>query len=211
MFGILQVLGSGCGRDNPAPAPDVLSPLEDNAAHAPVPDGDDPWPEVLSIVSGGDSELWWAHAVGFVKGTPEEVWTAARDPEVGVDRREVDAWTLTEVEDDFDASYIVHNTVNDVITVNYDLRWLHELQGAEPDDPLRVVAVWEKTEGTSFIELLQGSIVLLPESPGVTRIELVEHLEAPLRDDQTLVSYLQDFHGSLVAAVRGDPLPTWSE
>ncbi|MEZ4239937.1 MAG: hypothetical protein R3F59_28060 [Myxococcota bacterium] len=68
-------------------------------------------------MSGGEEGLWWAHLRGFVRAAPEDVWAAAVDPDVGVDRREVDEWT---VEDEpratLDASYRVENTVHDVLT-----------------------------------------------------------------------------------------------
>lgn len=199
----------GCGRGEILPPPDTLAPLDDNRAPAPSAVEGDPYPEVLSVVSGGDSDLWWAHARGYIHGSTDEVWTAARDPEVGVDRREVDEWSVTEATDGFDASYVVHNTVHDVITVNYDLRWLHELQEGASDDPQRVVTVWEKTDGTTFINTLEGSLVITPVTDDVTEVAFVEHLDASLRDDQTLVSYLQDFHASLVAATHGRPLPAY--
>ena len=208
MFTVTFVLWAGCGRNDVGPTPDTLAPLDDNRASPPTSDGE-PYPEVLSVVSGGDGGLWWAHALGYIHASSGDVWAAARDPDVGVDRREVDEWTVTSTSDGFDESYVVHNTVHDVITVNYDLRWLHELQEGTEAEPERVVIVWEKTEGTGFIDVLEGSLVIRPVADGVTEVGFVEHLDATLRDDQTLVSFLQDFHASLVAAANGRALPVY--
>jgi hypothetical protein len=202
---------SACaGSSEDEPLPDRLSPLEENRAPAPAAVDGDPYPEVLSVISGGDGSLWWAHARGYVGAPASVVWEALSDPEVGVDRREVEEWSVTwEVAPQFDRSYVVHNVVRDVLTVEYDLTWLHELQEGSEQVPERVVGVWEKTDGTAFIDLLAGSFVLTPVTADVTEIALVEHLKAPLRDDGTLVSYLRDLHESLVARVHGQPLPAY--
>ncbi|HHO53748.1 MAG TPA: hypothetical protein ENK18_23470, partial [Deltaproteobacteria bacterium] len=166
--------------------PAQLAPLEDN--RAPLPVGSGPYPESLSIVSGGDTELWWAHAQGFVHAPLEEVWVHAQEDAVCVDRREVEAWTTSEgTVPGFDASYTIHNTVRDIITVQYDTTWVHEIQDRdEADIPVRIVAQWDKTAGTPFIDLLAGSVVLEAVEPDVTKIGLIEHLDASLRDDATI-------------------------
>jgi hypothetical protein len=202
------VIACHAGRDAEARAL-ALAPLEPNQADWPT--GAEPYPEELSIVSGGDSDLWWADARGYVQAPIGDVWAAALDPEVGVDRREVDEWSYEDQPDDgLDAVYLVHITVHDVITVNYDLLWKHEVQEGTADDPTKVVAVWSKVDGTSFIDILQGSLVLRAvDGQDVTQVELEEELKAALRDDATLVAYLQDFFDSLVAASHGRPLPEW--
>ncbi|MEQ1501521.1 MAG: hypothetical protein ABMB14_04780 [Myxococcota bacterium] len=211
---ILWIGLTGCAGHEPLKV-GGLEPLEDNTAAFP---GDDD-PEGISIVSGGNSDLWWAHGRGYVDAPFDAVWAAARDPEVGVDRREVDEWVVSDVPSPtLDASYQVHCLVNDVITVEYDLWWRHDL--SSPDDTSglalddeatadRLVALWDKTEGTVFIDLLAGSLVLYPTEDGRTAVELIEHLKAPLRDDLTLVAYLEDFHATLVAASHGEALPVW--
>jgi hypothetical protein len=202
---------SACaGSAEDEPLPDRLSPLEENRAPAPAPVDGDPYPEALSVISGGDGSLWWAHARGYLHAPAQTVWEAISDPEVGVDRREVEEWSVTwDIAPQFERSYVVHNVVRDVLTVEYDLTWLHELQAGSEQAPERVVGVWEKTDGTAFIDLLAGSFVLTPVSAEVTEIALVEHLKAPLRDDATLVSYLRDLHESLVARVHGQSLPAY--
>lgn len=202
---------AGCsGQRDDEPLPLRLAPLEENRASFPAPADGEKHPEVLSIVSGGDSALWWAHGRGYLHAPIEDCWASLADPEVVVDRREVDEWTVsTDIAPRFDVSFLVHNLVRDVLTVEYELTWLHELQAGTPQQPLRVVGTWSKTGGTPFIELLEGSFVLEPVSEEVTAIELIEHLDAALRDDATLVSYLEDLHASVVARVHGEPLPVW--
>ena len=202
------LLGSvvACRREE-VTFPDRLSPLEENRAPWP-----DPGTEAPEVVSGGDSDLWWAHSRGYVQAAPAEVWAALADPDVVVDRREVDVWEVT---DDpvpaFDRSFLIHHVVQDVITVDYDLTWVWELQEGTPAAPLRVVAQWDKTAGTPFIDQLTGTLELeaVPDDPDRTAISAVDHLEAALRDDRTIVQYLEDLHASIVAASHGEPLPTY--
>jgi hypothetical protein len=186
--------------------PARLAPLEPNRAEWP-----DAAEEGLAVVSGGDSDLWWAHSRGYVHAPPALVWAALADPAVVVDRREVDVWEVTPDVLDFDRSWLTHHVVEDVLTVDYDLTWAWEVQAGTDALPERVVAQWEKTAGTPFIDVLSGSIVLEghPDDPSITALSVVEHLKASLRDDETITAYLRDLHTSVVAASHGEPLPRW--
>ncbi|MCA9493582.1 MAG: hypothetical protein KC621_26805 [Myxococcales bacterium] len=202
---------AACGSSGTEDFPSVLAPLEENQAPWPEGTPSDPYPETLEIVSGGDAELWWAHARGFVHADAADVWAAARDADTVVDRREVDEWEVTPgTVPEFDDSLTIACTVHDVLTISYDLTWVHELQKGEEVAPERVVAQWDKTDGTPFIDTLTGSLVIEPtDRDGITRLEFVEHLKASLRDDETIASYLRDLHASLVATAHGDALPTY--
>jgi len=207
---LMLIAVAGCASDDEVDFPAILSPLEES--QAPAPTGAGPTPELISVVSGGDSELWWAHGTAYVHGAPDAVWAAAKQIEVCVDRREVTSWTATpDVVAEFDASYAIHNRVEDIIAIEYDVTWVHELQAGSADAPELVVAQWEKTDGTPFIDLLQGSVVLraVDDAPEVTALEIVAQLKAPQRDDATMVAYVEDFYADLVATVHGEPLPVF--
>jgi hypothetical protein len=200
----------GCGKPAVVDFPSELAPLEENKAAWPSPTEDAEFPETLSVVSGGDDTLWWAHARGYVGAPADEVWQHLRDPDADVDRREVDEWEVVDgTVPRFDDSYTIRCVVHDLLTIEYDLTWVHELQEGTEAAPERVVAQWDKTDGTSFIDLLAGSLVLEPEGDEVTRLEYVEHLDAALRDDETIAQYLSDLHASIVALSHGEPLPVW--
>lgn len=209
----LLALIVGCGESGEIDFPARLGPLEDtNKAPAVTPVGT----EALNVV-GGDgyvdeegNEVFWAHARGYVAADIREVWTAAANPDVNVDRREADEWTVDhDTVPAFDPSYTIHNTVYDIIKVEYDITWVHELQEGSEDAPALVVAQWDKTGGSSVIDILRGSMVLRSVGAGVTEIELVEHLKAALRDEETIERYLQDLYDSIVAEAHGRPLPTY--
>ena len=70
------VLAAGCHHEVEFPA--GLEPLEENLA--PPPEGDEDWPESLSIVSGDDGDLHWTHARGYVRSAVEDVVGSWRRP-----------------------------------------------------------------------------------------------------------------------------------
>lgn len=192
------------GCHGPPPSfPDGLEPLEENLAEFPA--GDD-HPERLEIVSDSAPTHLWAHARGYVHAPLEETWAALQDPDVDVDRREVSEWTVEwDVRPEYEVSYRIHQKVVNIVTVEYDLEWWH----GRLDDDETIAVRWDKTDGTSLIDALRGSIVLYPASDDVTAIEIVEHLSAPASTTERLETYLVDLHASVVASVDGEPLPTY--
>jgi hypothetical protein len=89
-----------------------------------------------------------------------KTWAAFQDPEVVVDRRKVDAWRVTpNVEEGFDVSFRVHNTVNYILTVDFDITWRQSAIQGDRTAPEVVAVRFQKTYGTSFIELLSGSVI----------------------------------------------------
>lgn len=203
-----------CHRDEPVvlPDPDALAPLDAvNLAPELSPGEDGLHPEEITFASGErEDKLYWAHAKAYVHETPDVVWGCLRQTDVVVDRREVDEWSSeADPEPEFDDSLLIHNTVHDIITVDYDLLWLHEVQEGTLDAPTAVAIQWQKVEGSNVIELLIGTALLSDEEDGTTRLELEEHFKAALRDEETIVSYLDDLYASVVACAHDEPLPAW--
>lgn len=194
-----------CGPPTPPLDGFDLTPLATNRAAEPSL-GE------LTLASGEDTEadLYWAHARGNLDASPAEVWAALQDDAVVVDRREVDEWTYAEAPElGFDAAYTVENVVRDILTVRYTVTWLHEVQLGDETSPERVVVHWAKTDGTPFIQLLEGTIELDPLPDGTTSLAFVEHLRAPQRDEATLEQYLTDLFADLEAHLADEPLPTF--
>jgi hypothetical protein len=208
---ILLLAACGGSEPPPIPDPDQLAPLEAVNLAPELPTSGGVPPESITFAAGQDEDgIYWAHAKGYVAQDLGTVWTCFQDPLVVMDRREVDAWTAEfDVEPAFDVSFVIHQTVYDLITIEFDLLWLHEQQAGPVDAPEQVAMRWQKTEGTNFIDLLEGSALLTVAAPGVTRIELIEHLDAALRDEETIRSYLSDLYESVRACAHGDPLPSW--
>ena len=179
--------------------PAGLEPLAPNAAVSP-----DDGSESVDVVLGSDESFDWANARGTIHAPLADVWVALKQPDTTVDRRAVDEWTTEfDVEPEYDVSYVVHTRVVDLVTIEYDLTWR---QGAIDEDV--IAARWQKTDGASIIDLLEGSVVLTAVDEG-TSVEIVEHLQTPADEADRLNSFFTDLWASLVAASHGDPLPDW--
>ena len=201
---------TGCDSDEPTEFPSGLEPLEVCTAPAPDPIEGDATPEDVRFVLGTEDEYSWVHGRGFVHKPLAETWAAMRDPEVSVDRREVDEWTVEHgVETEYDFSYVIHNTVNDIITVEFDITWRQGVVEGTVEAPELVGGRFQKTFGTTFIELLSGSIVARAVDDSTTEIELIEHLKATGKGADTAQSFLRDYFTSVVAKAHGNPLPTY--
>lgn len=203
---------TGCNSDETSEFISGLEPLETCTAPAPDAKEGDPFPEEVSFVTGANEEFSWAHGRGFVHKPLAETWAAMRDPDTCVDRREVDEWTVEfGVEPEYDFSYAIHNTVNDIITVEFDISWRQGAVEGTVEAPELVGARFQKTFGTSFIELLSGSVIARAKDESTTELEFVEHILATGKGADTALSYLRDYHASIVAKASGKPLPTYEE
>ena len=72
-----------------------------------------------------------------------------------------------------------------------------------------MVARWQKTEGTGFISLLQGSVLFFPPEDGrdVVEVQIIEHLVAARDQEGNAVQYVLDLYERWRLSVRGeDPL-----
>lgn len=202
---------AACGNEA-TPVPAGVAALEVNTASDPAGTASDPYPESLEMLTGQGEGYEWVHAKGFVKRPIAEVWAAFQDPEVVIDRRKVARWTVArDVDSSVDVSFVVGNTVEDVIDVFFEITWRQSAVEGTEADPERVAMRFDKTFGTVFIEILRGSIELTPVDEGTTRVALIEHLQAAQGGIDNAVTYLRDLHGSVAARAAGRPLPTYSE
>lgn len=209
---ILLLLACSSPEPVETPLAGQLAPLEDVNLAPEVPATDDDLsPEGMTLASGEREDgLYWGHAKANVHAALPTVWGCLQEVDTVVDRREVDEWTSEPTTAlGFDYGVVIHNTVHDVITVEYDLEWLHEVQSGPAASPDEVIAVWQKIDGAGVITLLEGSVVLVDEGDDVTRIELMEHLDAALRDEATIESYLTDLYDSVAACAHGRTLPEY--
>lgn len=204
------LLAVGCGHRDGIDFPETLGLLEANRAPAIDGTASDPWPETIVFASGKTDGRYWAHARAYVHADPSSVYQALQVPAVLVDRREIDAWTVAwDTVPAYDVSLTLQQTVDDVITVHYDTTWVLEVQDASGLGVTALAAQWDKTDGTPFIDLLAGSLVVRQVEAGISEVQMVTWLEAALRDETTLVSYLGDLHTDIVAEVHGEPLPAY--
>jgi hypothetical protein len=210
---LLLPLLTGCQKDEATAFPAGLEPLEDNQAPAPQGTDADPWPEQVEVVSGETDDWVYAHARGYVHAPVATVWAALRDPAVIVDRRRVTSYTSTDVDDpDYDFVYDIDHLVEDIVTVEYIVQYRHGVWEGTVDDPSSAAFRWQKTEGSSFVEALEGSGQVEggvdPDDPdAVTEVQLIEHLTAALSEPEEVAQFLQDVFDNVVSVAHGgEPL-----
>lgn len=176
----------------------------------PAPVDGDPYPEDIVIGVGSIPRYDWAHGRAYIHAPLSEVYNCLQVPEVVVDRRAVDRWSVTlDTEPEYDHSFQTHNSVDDVITVEFDINWRLGVVEGTNDEPRVVAGTFQKTFGTTFISLMRGSVVARQIEPDVTELELVEHIDAATGGSDPIAQFLRDLFDSLVAHTRGTPLPAY--
>lgn len=208
--GCLAVV-AGCGSNITTPFPPGLDPIDaQNTASFPAPKDGDPHPEDISSVTGETDDYGWVHAKGYVHAPIAKTEQAMRAKDVCVDRRKVDEWTIEyNVEPEYRYSQRVHNTVHSLVTIEFDVTWRQDIVTGTPDAPTLVAGRFMKTFGSSYLNLMAGSMVARRLDDQTTEIELIEHLEAHGQGPGTAESFMHDYFWSIVAAAHDKPLPTY--
>jgi len=207
---VLILLGAGCFGNEKTPFPEGLEPLEAGDPELPEPTADQPFPEVLNMQTGNDGDLVWVHARGYVRRPLADVYLAMHTAEVCVDHAAVDRHRIEhDVEPEYDYSFRIHNEVDDVITVEFDVVWRFGTVEGTEDEPQVVAGAFQKVWGTTFISIMRGSVVARRVEDGVTEIELIEHLEAASGGVDAIRQYIEDLFANIVEVSHGRPLPEY--
>ncbi len=212
MLSCALALGSAsCAGDDASTFPPGLEPLETSTAPRPAATSGQQCPEAFNTATGETADYAWAHGRGCLHAPIARVWEALRDPDVSVDRRRVAEWTVTRnVEAQYPVSFRVHNTVHDIIDLTFDLTWREGVVDGTDAEPRVVSARYQKTYGSTYIQVLAGSLVARPLDAGTTEIEIVRHLKGTGVGAAEAELYLRDCFGSFVARVHGMPLPRYN-
>ena len=198
-----------CNREKTVDFPDGLAPLDaENRATPPKGTSADPYPEEISIITGSEDEYEWGHGFAYVHAPIDKVWEAIQDPDVDVDRARVDSWTTEwDVDPDYEVSYRISNVAEDLITVEWDVDWRHGLVDGSAATPEVVGARFLKSDGSSLIETLEGSVTLYWVEDDTTTLEIMQHLSATATEADAIQAYFEDFFIDVVAFVNDEPLP----
>ncbi len=203
MRSIVLPLGlcAGCFGDETTEFPPGLEPLEPASVDLP---GE--VEETVVVAHGEGDDYEWAHARGYVRAGVDAVFEAMRDPAICVDEREVAEWTAAVVEgSEYEHEYVIHNTVEDVFTVEFDVTWRFGHVGEDG----WLAARWRKTFGTSLISRLEGSVIVRPVDDELSEIEVVEQIDAAASGEEQIAHFVGDLHARIVARVHGQELPTY--
>lgn len=209
----LLALVPGCWSDATNPFPPGLEPAAAvNEASFPVGDATTPYPERLDVVltyaedaAGRPPSV---HGKGYVLAPLRDVWAALRDPDVGADRRAFSTYTVRQdTEPEYDFSYAIDATVTNIITFHYTTAFRHGVLEGSVDDPTAIVEVWQKTDGSTIIAELRGSIIARAVTPTVTSLEMIQYSRTAMSNHADNEAYLREVYDATVALSHGLPLP----
>jgi hypothetical protein len=201
---------AACSENHATIFPPGLETLGANQAKFPAGATGDAHPEAILIVTGETNDYVWVEAKAYVHAPTASTWEAMRTPEVCVDRRHVSSWTVTEnVESGYDYSFVIHNTFDNVVTIQEDLTWRQSHIEGPLEDPDTVVAVYQKTNGSDYISRDAASFVARKIDGMTTSLELIGQLGAVGSGISDEESYIRDYYASIVAKAHGQPLPTY--
>lgn len=200
----------GCGGEEATSFPPGLQPLEAVTVPLPPATPGDPHPEVFNTRVGEHADYEWAQGRGYLHAPLSRVYEALRDPEVTTDRRRVSEFTSTpDTEPEYPFSYRVNNVVRDIVTIEFDISWRLGPNDGSEATPTAVSALYQKTFGTTFIDVLRGDVVARQVDADTTDIEMVRHIRSTGAGGPEAAIYLRDVYESVRARVRGQPLPRY--
>lgn len=201
MRALLLLLLVGCQSNVKTPFPAGLEPLADN----PVELG--AMTETL-VTQTSDSPYVKIFAKGYVLVPPATLWAAAKSPAPNMAICSTDVQTPTENNDPaYEYSFIVHYTVNNIVTVEWDDQWRFGTVEGTPDAPQLAMIKHQKTQGSSFISLSEGTIELdATADPNVSTLSFVEYLDATSAGVSDVLKGVQHNYASLVSVAHGGPV-----
>jgi hypothetical protein len=197
----LLIVCAACQHDIETPFPAGLEPLETN----PVPEQTAPYTETLATATGSGSEVE-VYARGYVLADPATVWAATKTPQAVVASCTTDAQSFTVgTEPQYEFSFLVAYTVNDVLTVQWNDQWRYGTIDAEP---FFGMIKHQKTDGSSFITTSEGTIeVTATDDPNATELAFVEHLQAIAGSSDDVITSTTHVFDSIVALSHGSVIP----
>jgi hypothetical protein len=201
----------GCQHDTTTAFPPGLEPLAVDTVAPPSGDAGDSYPEELSLVQGHDDggNYDYVFATGYVDASIETVWAAFKIPNVIVDRHNIDSYTVTDnVEKGYDVSFLTtYSKKAGPYNVVFDITWREGVVEGPESNPSQVSVVYEKTHGSSFVDLMKGSIELTSVTPSVTQLQFAQRMEGTSTDSGTIATWTNALFASVVAQAHGKPLP----
>lgn len=189
--------------------PSVLEPLEE--VRVGLPEGQD-YPEEVKVLSQDGEEYAWVHARGYLHLSLDDAWTALRNDLVYVNQRTVTEYTVEEIDSDvYDYVYLVNNEVQDLVTVEFVNEWRHVGNLNEKGEFSDVIVRWQKIEGTDFIQLMEGSIEIIPvaDEEEVVEFRIIEHLKATLDQEANAVEFVTDLAERWRLVGHGESIPSY--
>lgn len=156
--------------------PPGVAPLLASQAGWPVTGAEEP----LELARGEEEDgTVWVHARGYIDAPLPDVIDAFADPGLMVDARVVDEWDVEwDVEPGYVKSARVKQIMHRLISIEFFVTWRHGERRDSNGDLEEYAVVYQKTDGTTLIERMDGSIIARRDSPTRTSIEIVSQIRA---------------------------------
>lgn len=208
-------LASGCNptRHDEFPLSVGFQPLEPISPLAdwPAATTTDPHPQGLgTIVAVPESGHYASHARGYLHAPLAKVYEALHDPAASFIHNDGGGTRLSgapvmDVEPfpvSFEVTYANSTIIGEVkFTVTYRAGPLEGTDAA----PIVIGERYQKTSGTSHIQVMTGSLVATEVDTGVTSVEMIEWLMADTQGQSDCDGTLTDLFGDLVTKLASMP------
>lgn len=206
---LVCVLAS-CQHDVTTLFPAGLEPFDDDAMAGAI---DAPVAEAL-VMTDTDATVVSVYGHGYVFAPVADVWMAAQDPQALIALCSTNDQAITQQDETgYQLDFLVHYTVNNILTVEWDDQWRGDviavgIGSAQMDGSdgvaTRAMIKHQKTAGSSFITLSEGTTQLLANADDtMTELQLVEHLEAAEQPVDQVRTGMQREFDSLLAIAHG--------
>jgi hypothetical protein len=193
---------AGCQDNVTTPFPEGLEPLEDNIAG-------DPSGEEL-VTESKDTDHIHVYGRGLVFSDPAMLWSLAKQPPAMFARCSTDEQTVVMENNEpaYEASWLVHYIVRDILTVEWDDQWRYGVVEGTADAPELGMIRHQKTQGSDFIRLSRGTVqIIATDDPNITELAFVEHLDAVSGSTGDVKRGMQDNYNRLKALAHGEAQP----
>lgn len=195
---------AGCQDNVTTPFPEGLEPLEDNPVDLTTELGDE---TLLTASTGGDEVKVYGR--GYVDIAPAQLWGLSKNPPAMAAVCSTDQQAYTEDDEPaYEYSFLVHYTVHNVVTVEWDDAWRYGVIEGNQDAVKLGMIKHQKVQGSDFITTSEGTVqILATPDPEVSELAFVEHLEAISGGVGDVKAGMQHNYDALVALAHGQALP----
>jgi len=189
------VLLPACQENVVTEFPDGFEPWEEHAAPLPDAVGADACPETLVFVRNPRYEgAWNVHGTACIHQPIATVFASVQEATTSRDPTTTTTFeALPVMPEECDGDYQTSVHVDDIVDVDFRTCWRHAVVTEDELGGLSVTATrWQKVWGSSFISVMEGSIVLTPleSDPNITVVRYQYHLEALSSSNATVESFL---------------------
>jgi hypothetical protein len=220
---------AACGKET-VPFRLGLDPLEkvDEVAW-PSPTAGEAYPETVSVVdargrdtfggaagANGAPPYSYAHGRAYLSVPVAEVWQAMQAPQGAYvenysSRNDVDCEAVPGVLPEYPLSMLLKKTPKNNGSLGrqywFKVTWAGGTLPGAAQPPEQYNFAYQKTDGTSLIQVMEGSIVARRVTAGVTSLEIVRHINAPTEDGSSARDWIVEFYTALKEQVHGQPAP----